>query len=200
MRLYGTPTSPYVRKIRVLLAEKSIAYDFLPIDLAAPDSPAKRLNPLAKVPVLERSDGEILFDSPVIAEYLDTLKPPALVPSAGEARWQVLRWHALAQGVLDATALQFLERRRPAAQQSTDWLARQESKIVAAIQYADAHAPREGFLVGASLSLADLAMAVALEYVDFRYRDAWRDDYPRLVQWLAPMSARPSMRQTQPPR
>ncbi|UCH52326.1 MAG: glutathione S-transferase N-terminal domain-containing protein, partial [Pseudomonadota bacterium] len=118
MRLYGTPTSPYVRKIRVLLAEKSIPCEFLAIDLAAADSPAKRLNPLAKVPVLERDDGEVLFDSSVIAEYLDALKPPPLIPSAGKARWQVLQWHALAQGMLDATVSQFLERRRPTAQQS----------------------------------------------------------------------------------
>src|SRR5690606_35509551 len=96
MKLYGSLTSPYVRKIRALIAEKGIDCPFEVIDPHAPDSPVPQYNPLGLVPALARDYVPVLFDSPVIAEYLDSLRAPALIPPAGEARWQVLRIAALA--------------------------------------------------------------------------------------------------------
>lgn len=200
MRLYGSLTSPYVRKVRVLLAEKNITHEFAVADAWAAESPIPRLNPLGKVPVLELNDGDILFDSPLICEYLDALSAPALIPATGPARWQVLRWNALAQGVLEATVLRMLETRRPSDRQSPEVIVRQSGKVHAAIDYAEARVTEGGFLVDGRLTFADLAWALALEYVDFRYPHDWRAQHPRLAQWLAPWSARASFIATQPPR
>jgi glutathione S-transferase len=118
MKLYGSLTSPYVRKCRVLIKEKALACEFVAGDVGAADSPVAALNPLGKVPVLERDDGSPLFDSPVVLEYLDSLKLPALLATSGEERWQMLRWQALADGIMDATVTRLLETRRPPEQQS----------------------------------------------------------------------------------
>ena len=135
MKLYGSLTSPYVRKARVLIREKNLPCEFVVADAWAADSPIPPLNPLGKVPVLVLDNGEVLFDSPVIVEYLDALIPPALLAAAGEARWQMLRWEALADGILDAVVARLLESRRPAAQQSAQNIQRQEEKIARARLY-----------------------------------------------------------------
>src|SRR3990170_2078262 len=102
MKLYGSLTSPYVRKARVLIREKNLACEFVVADAWAADSPIPALNPLGKVPVLVLDNGKTLFDSPVIVEYLDSLKTPPLLATSGETRWQMLCWTALADGMLDA--------------------------------------------------------------------------------------------------
>ncbi|MEK7815388.1 MAG: glutathione S-transferase N-terminal domain-containing protein, partial [Pseudomonadota bacterium] len=132
MKLYGSLTSPYVRKCRILIREKALACEFVQADAWAADSPVPRLNPLGKVPVLERADGAALYDSPVILEYLDSLKAPALTAPAGEDRWTMLRLDALADGILDATVTRLLESRRPLPQQSPENIKRQEEKIARA--------------------------------------------------------------------
>jgi glutathione S-transferase len=198
MKLYGSLTSPYVRKVRVLLKEKQIACEFVLSDAWAADSPVPAMNPLGTVPVFERDDGTFLFDSPLICEYLDAQKAPALIPEKGEARWQVLQWHALAQGMLDATVTRLLESRQPAERQSADQIARQEAKIARALAHADRAATRE-FLVGDRFGFADLALGVALEYIDFRYAHSWRERHGRLAEWHARIGARPSFVETLPP-
>lgn len=199
MKLYSSLTSPYGRKIRVLLKEKRIACEFVVVDPWAADSPVPDLNPLGKVPVLVRDQGGALFDSSLIFEYLDMLAAPALIPASGEARIAVLTWHALAQGMLDATVARFLEGHRPAAQQSAEQVARQEQKIARALAYAE-HAPKgPHYLCGDVFSLADLALGVALEYIDFRYPHAWRPRHPGLARWAAGISTRPSFAETIPP-
>lgn len=199
MRLYGSLTSPYVRKCRVLIAEKALACEFVVADAAAADSPVPALNPLGKVPVLARDDGSPLFDSPVILEYLDSLKPPALFAADGEERWRMLWFQALSDGILDATVMRLLETRRPAAQQSAENIKRQEEKIARALAFAEAQIGDSATLMMNRFTAADLCLGVALEYVDFRYARDWRAQHPKLVRWLATVSQRPSFIATAPP-
>ncbi|MBI3778213.1 MAG: glutathione S-transferase N-terminal domain-containing protein [Gammaproteobacteria bacterium] len=199
MKLYGSLTSPYVRKARALIREKNLACEFVVADAWAADSPIPALNPLGKVPVLALDNGEVLFDSPVIVEYLDTLKAPALLPASGAARWETLRWQALADGMLDAAVSRLLESRRPAEQQSAENIRRQEEKIARSIEYTERCLGQGPWLMENRFSLADLVMAVALEYIDFRYPHDWRGRHARLAPWLAGVSARPSLIGTRPP-
>lgn len=199
MKLYGSLTSPYVRKCRILIREKALACEFVQADAWAADSPVPRLNPLGKVPVLERADGAALYDSPVLMEYLDSLTAPALTAPAGEDRWAMLRLEALADGILDATVTRLLESRRPLPQQSPENIKRQEEKIARALTYADSLPQGGAYLMQNRFSIADLCLGVALEYVDFRYPHAWRAGHPRLARWLGGISQRPSFIETVPP-
>jgi glutathione S-transferase len=199
MKLYGSLTSPYVRKARILIREKNLPCEFVMADAWAADSPIPALNPLGKVPVLALDNNEVLFDSPVIVEYLDSLQAPALLAASGAARWDMLRWEALADGVLDAVVTRLLESRRPEAQQSADNLRRQEEKIARSLEYMARRLGNAPWFVADRFTLADLVVAVALEYTDFRYPHDWRGRHPRLGQWLAGVSARPSFIETRPP-
>ncbi len=199
MKLYGSLTSPYVRKARILIREKNLACEFVVADAWAADSPIPALNPLGKVPVLALDNGELLFDSPVIVEYLDSLKAPALLPAPGEARWVMLRWEALGDGMLDAAVIRLLESRRPAAQQSAETIKRQEEKIARSLDYTERHLGNGPWLMSDRFTIADLAMAVALEYIDFRYPHDWRSRHRRLASWLAGVGTRPSFIETLPP-
>jgi glutathione S-transferase len=199
MKLYGSLTSPYVRKARILIREKGLPCEFVVADAWAADSPVPALNPLGKVPVLALDNGDALFDSPVIAEYLDSLKTPALLAAAGEARWDMLRWEALADGVLDAVVTRLLESRRPEAQQSAENIRRQEEKVARSLDYIAQRLGGKPWLAGDRFTLADLTVAVALEYTDFRYPHDWRSRHPRLGQWLAGVSTRPAFVDTRPP-
>ena len=199
MKLYGSLTSPYVRKIRILIAEKGVELDFVEANPTAPDSPIPAHNPLGLVPTLVRDDGFALFDSPVIAEYLDSMKMPALIPAAGEPRWQVLRWAALADGVLDQTVGRTMELRRPPAQQSVEVNKRREQKIARSLDFAEQNVGTGAYLAEGRLTMADIALAVALEYIDFRHPHDWRAARPRLAGWHEGLGARPSFVTTRPP-
>ncbi len=199
MKLYGSLTSPYVRKARILIREKNLPCEFILAEVGAADSPIPALNPLGKVPVLALDNNDVLFDSPVIVEYLDSLKTPALLPASGGARWEMLRWEALADGMLDAVVARLLESRRSAAQQSAENIRRQEEKIARSLEYTAQRLRNGPWLMSDRFTLADLAMAVALEYTDFRYPHGWRGRHTRLGQWLAGISARPSFIETRPP-
>jgi glutathione S-transferase len=198
MKLYGSETSPFVRKARIVLIEKQLACDFVIALPAAPDSPLPTLNPLGQIPVLERDDGSTLFDSPIIVDYLDSLKAPALIPPNGEARWQVLRWAALADGMMDQGVARVQEFRRPPAQQSPEAMRARELKIARALDFAERHVGAGPYLVEARLTLADLALACAIDYTDFRYPHDWRERCPRLTAWFSKIRERPSFAQTQP--
>jgi glutathione S-transferase len=198
MKLYGTDTSPFVRKVRLVALEKGLACEYI---IAAPGgagSPVPALNPLGLIPVLVRDDGVALFDSPVIAEYLDSLKTPTLIPTAGEPRWQALRWSALADGMQDQAVARVYETRRPPAQQSSESIRGREEKIARAFEFAEAHAGTAEFLVDGRLTIADIAMVCALEYIDFRYPHGWRDRCPRLTAWYNRMRERATFAQTRP--
>jgi glutathione S-transferase len=198
MKLFGSHTSPYVRKLRVLIQEKPLPCEFVLAEPRDAAGPIQARNPLALAPVLERDDGSALFDSPVIAEYLDSLAPPPFIPVSGEARWQVLRWAALADGILDQAVARTMELRRPPAQQSAEVQQSRDTKIARAMDYAE-RAIAGAWLVGERYSFADIALAAALEYVDFRYPHDWRGARPALAHWLAAISARPAFIDTRPP-
>lgn len=200
MKLYGSLTSPYVRKVRTFLHEKGVAYDFIvesPTDAAGN---VARLNPLGKIPVLVRDDGEALFDSPMVIEYIDSLRGAPLIPPPGETRWQAQRWHALGQGILDAVVTRLMETRRPQVGQDAQLIARQESKVAAALHFAAQHYSGGDYLVGASFSIADVALGVALEYIDLRYAHDWRSQHPQLATWLRPIAQRAAFIDTAPPK
>ncbi len=200
MKLYGSLTSPYVRKVRIVLKEKGIAHDMVVEGPADAAGNVARLNPLRAIPVLERDDGEVFFDSPMICEYLDSLNDkPRLYPASGEARWQALRWHALGQGLMEATVARFVDRRRPVEKQDATTIAKHEARIAAALAFAAVRVPASGFLSGSTFSIADIAFGAALGYIDLRHAHDWRGQHPKLGKWFAPISQRPSFMETLAP-
>ncbi len=199
MKLYGSLTSPYVRKARILLKEKNIPCEFVVADPWDPASEVSKLNPLGKVPALQLDNQRVLFDSPVILEYLDIEFGEPLIPASGDTRWQVLRWQALADGILDAVVARFWEMKRPVEQQSEDSIARQEQKVARVLAHAEQTIRQHHYLVGDKFTMADLALGVALEYIDFRYAHEWRARNPRLAFWLEGVCRRPSFPETLPP-
>lgn len=158
-----------------------------------------RLNPLGKVPVLLRDDGEALFDSPMIIDYLDGLGGAPLLAPGGDERWRAQRWHALGQGICDAVVARLMETRRKAELQDPGVIARQEGKVAAALGFAEARLGQGSPLVGARFGIADIALAVALEYIDMRHPHDWRRAYPALADWLAGVATRPCLQQTRAP-
>jgi glutathione S-transferase len=167
-------------------------------DAWAAGSPVPALNPLGKVPALERDDGTVLFDSPVIVEYLDSLKAPALLAASGEPRWTTLRFQALADGVLDAVVARLLESRRPPEQQSAKDMARQEEKVARALAWTDSYVQGE-YLMGNTFTLADLVVGVMLDYTDFRYPHDWAARHPKLSRWHQAIRQRPAFVGTRAP-
>lgn len=201
MKLYGSLTSPFVRKVRMVLREKDIAHEFIVEGAQDVAGNVARLNPLRAVPVLERDNGDVLFDSPFICEYLDSLAPsPRLYPAAGEPRWQALRWHALGHGMMEATVARFMESRKAEPKRDAGVMTLHEGRLAAALDYATARVPASGFLVGGALTIGDIALIVALEYIDLRYPHDWRSRCPQLAGWLASHATRASVAETRPPR
>jgi len=199
MKLYGSLTSPYTRKARILIREKSLDCEFIVEKPGDSGTRFTQLNPLAKVPVLEINEDEVLFDSPVICEYLDQLHGEQLIPVSGEARWQTQRWHALADGIMDAVVTRLMEVLRPEQLRMDEAIEKQEKKVANALATLNSAVREREFLVGDAFTMADLAVGVALEYIDLRYAHDWRNQFPELAFWVASVSARPSFRDTVPP-
>ena len=204
MKLIGSLTSPYVRKVRVVLAEKKLDYQFELEDPWASDALLK-LNPLGKVPCLVLEGREAVFDSRVIVEYLDTRSPVGrLIPEASRERTEVRTWEALADGVLDAAILARLELTWPGRtpkQRSSVWVDRQMSRIVAALEAMTNALKDHPWCSGNHLSLADIAVGCTLGYLDFRFPEvAWRSDHPNLKRLHDKLAARQSFIDTAPPQ
>jgi len=201
MKLYGTHTSPYVRKVRIVLAEKKLECQFVVEDVGAPDTRIQEINPLGKVPCLEMEDGAVLYDSRVIVEYLDTLTPVGkLIPPSGRERAGVKCWEALADGVLDAAILVRLEEtKRTAKQQSPQWIQHQLGKVNAGLQAMSTDLGAKLFCNGNQYSLADIAVGTALGWLSFRFPQIdWRDAYPNLSKLHDKVSERASFKDTVP--
>jgi len=203
MKLIGSQTSPYVRKVRVVMAEKKLEYALILEDAWSPDTRLQEHNPLGKLPCLLIDEDESLFDSRVIVDYLDTLSPVGrLLPPPGRERATVKRWEALADGILDAALSILIEHRhRPDAPTSPYWIERQFDKIRAALDFMEKRLPEDNvFCMGVNFSLADVGVGCALGYLDFRFDEVqWRKDRPNLQRLYEKLAARPSFEQTAPP-
>ena len=203
MKLIGSATSPYVRKVRIVMAEKKLDYQLVMDDVWAAESLITASNPLGKVPCLVMEGGEAVFDSRVIVEYLDTLSPVGkLIPSQGRERAEVKTWEALADGLVDAAILARLEATwvgRAAEQRSDAWIARQMGKIDAALKAMSTGLADKPFCSGIHLSLSDIAVGCALAYLDLRFADiAWRGAHPNLAKLQEKLVLRPSFVETNP--
>ena len=203
MKLLGSKTSPYVRKVRIVMLEKKLDYVFVPEDVWSAQSTISETNPLGKVPCLIMEAGEALFDSRVIVEYLDTLSPVGkLIPTVGRERAEIKTWEALADGVLDAAILARLEATwvgRSPAERSQAWIDRQLGKIHTSLKAMSKGLGDKPYCAGIHLSLADVAVGCALSYMDFRFPQInWRSDYPNLQKLLDKLMLRPSFAETRP--
>jgi glutathione S-transferase len=203
MKLLGSTASPYVRKVRVVMAEKKLEYAFVPEDVWAADTSIAESNPLGKVPCLVMEGAEALFDSRVIVEYLDTLSPVGrLIPTMGRERSEIKTWEALADGLMDAAILARLEATwagRTKAQRSQAWIDRQLLKVNAALKSMSRGLAEKPFCGGVHMTLADIAVGCALGYLDFRFPDiAWRSEYPNLVRLHDKLMLRASFADTVP--
>jgi len=200
MKLIGSLTSPYVRKVRIVLAEKKIDYEF---ELDSPwsaDSKIAEVNPLGKVPVLILDDSTVLFDSRVIVEYIDSVAPNnKLMPESNRERAEVKRWGAVADGICDAAGLVFIERKRPEAQQSADWIERQLEKITRGLDYMAAQLGDGNWCMGTHFSLSDVSATCALGYLVFRFPEIdWREKHANLARLYDKTMQRPAFADTVP--
>lgn len=199
MKLRYSPTSPYVRKVNVVAFETGLAPQIERV-ATNPWDPADDLpehNPLGRVPALITDDGQTLFDSPVICEYLDSLHAGAkLFPPSGLERWRTLRLQALGDGILDSAVLRLVERKkRPPEKHWSEWDERQREKIGRALDTLEAGAEE----LSGPLTIGQVTIGCALGYLDFRFADEdWRAHRPKLAEWYAGFAERPSMRETRP--
>ncbi len=204
MKLIGSATSPYVRKVRVVMAEKKLDFQFVTEDVWSPTSTISESNPLGKVPCLVMEAGEALFDSRVIVEYVDTLSPVGrLIPTQGRERAEVKTWEALADGLIDAAILARLEATwsgRTDAQRSQAWIDRQMGKIHLSLQAMGKGLGDKPLCSGIHMTLADVAVGCALGYLDFRFPAIdWRSSHPNLGRLQDKLAARSSFIETAPP-
>jgi glutathione S-transferase len=203
MKLIGSLTSPYVRKVRVVLAEKKLDYNFVLEDVWGSDA-ILASNPLGKVPCLVMEGAEAVFDSRVIVEYVDTLSPVGkLIPGSGRERVEVRTWEALADGLLDACVIARMEATwtgRTEAQRCQAWIDRQQVRIAATLKSISQGLGEKAYCVGTHFTLADIAVGCALGYLDFRFPDnTWRTDYPNIVRLADKLAVRQSFIDTVPP-
>lgn len=203
MKLIGSAASPYVRKVRVVMAEKRLDYQFVIEDVWSADTTISSSNPLGKVPCLIMDGSEAMFDSRVIVEYLDTLSPVGkLIPQQSRERAEVKTWEALADGVMDAGLLLRMEAtwvHRADSERSQAWMDRQRGKInhgIAAMAKGLADKP---FCSGIHLSLSDIAVGCVLGWLDYRFPEIdWRADHSNLVRLYDKLMLRPSFADTKP--
>lgn len=203
MKLIGSSSSPFVRKVRVVLIEKKLDYLLVPEDVWAEDTRIVESNPLGKVPCLIMEGAEALFDSRVIVEYLDTLSPVGkLIPSVGRERAETKTWEALGDGVMEAAVLARLEatwKGRTKAQRSQAWIDRQMQKTRDGLNAMERGLGEKPFCTGIHFSLADIAVGCSLSYLDFRFPElAWRNDHPALAKLYEKLAQRPSFADTAP--
>ena len=204
MKLIGSLASPYVRKVRVVMAEKRLDYQFVLEDVWADSTGIGSSNPLGKVPCLVMEGAEAVFDSRVIVEYLDTLSPVGkLIPPSGRERAEVKTWEALADGVMDAgmaARMEAIWTGRTDGERSQAWIDRHLAKVDAGIKAMARGLGDKPFCSGNHLSLSDIAVVCALDWLSFRFpqRATWRADHANLARLVDKLAVRPSFADTLP--
>ena len=202
MKLIGSLTSPYVRKVRIVFSEKKLDVDLELENVWAADTKIANSNPLGKVPCLIPEDGEAIYDSRVIAEYADALSPVSkLIPADNRERASVKTWEALADGIMDAGILARLERTwRPAQEQSSAWVDRQMGKIQNSLSQMSQALGENAWCHGNQMTLADIAAGCALGWLLLRFPDMkWQAQYPNLDRLYQKLMQRSSFIETEPP-
>lgn len=201
MKLIGSYTSPFVRKISILLLEKGITFEFVNEQPYQADTGVALYNPLGKVPALVTDDGEYWFDSPIVASYIELLDiAPAMIPREPKAALAIRQIEALADGIMDAALASVREQARPAAQQSENELLRQREKITRSLDHCE-QLIREGKIATDSVNLATIAIACAIGYLNFRrVSPGWCVDRPLLVKLAETLFQRESFARTEPPK
>jgi glutathione S-transferase len=204
MKLIGSHSSPYVRKVRIVMAEKKLDYQFVIEDVWGSDTIMK-MNPLGKVPCLVMEGGEAVFDSRVIVDYLDTRSPVSrLIPEPSRGRTEVRTWESLADGILDAAILARLEQTwsgRADGERSQTWIDRQMRTIDASLTAVSTGLADKPYCTGIHLSLADIAVGCALGYLQFRFPSiAWRTEHANLARLADKLESRQSFIDTRPPQ
>jgi len=203
MKLIGSLTSPYVRKVRVVMAEKKLDYQLVLEDVWGSDAMLKS-NPLGKVPCLVLEGGEAVFDSRVITEYVETLSPVGkLIPPSGRERVEVRTWEALGDGLCDAALLARMEATWGPREgmRCQAWIDRQLSRIQSALKAMSLGLGDRAWCCGNHFTLADISVGCALAYLDFRFAEIdWRGAYPNLARLAEKLAMRPSFIDTAPPK
>src|SRR5215212_1305043 len=204
MKLIGSLSSPYVRKVRIVMAEKKLDYQFVEENVWENDA-ILASNPLGKVPCLVMEGGEAVFDSRVIVDYLDTRSPVSrLIPESSRERTEVRTWESLADGILDAAILARLEQTwngRADGERSQTWIDRQMRKIDASLTAVSTGLADKPYCTGIHLSLADIAVGCALGYLQFRFPSiAWRSEHANLARLADKLETRQSFIDTRPPQ
>lgn len=198
MKLYSSPTSPFVRKARIVIREKGADRLVAEEVVSALADPAvlHAANPLGKVPALALDDGTTLFDSPVICEYLDaTLPGPKLSPADARARWRDQRLHAIGDGISEAAVSLTFEKNRPETERSAMWMDRWRRAISRSVDLLE----MEAASLDGPLTLGAVAVGAALGYLDFRHADlGWRSGHPKLDAYFTRLAARPAFGETAP--
>ena len=202
MRLFTSRNSPYARKARIIIHELALTSRVEEMIVSLPaDAKLRAVNPLGKIPALLLDDGSVIYDSPVICEYLDELGGGKFFPRAtllreAQGRWRALTLQALGDGLADAVVRRNQEMRLPEERRSSEVLARQTAAVEAAFAVADRAAAK----FPPEPTIGEIAIACAIGYLDLRApHDGWRDRYTQLARWLDAFSQRPSAQATKPP-
>jgi glutathione S-transferase len=202
MKIIGSLTSPFVRKVRIVMAEKKMDAELVLDNVWDLASSISEFNPLSQVPCLLMDDGGAMFDSRVIAEYIDTLSPVGkLIPATGRERAAVKTWEALADGVIDAGILVRLEKTfRSKNEQSAKWLERQMHKVHKGMETMSSSLGSSKWCHGSQFSLADISVGCALGWFELRFPELdWKTQHPNLAKLFTQLSERPSFKQTVAP-
>ena len=201
MKLIGSYTSPFVRKISVILLEKGITFEFVNEQPYNAINGVAQYNPLGKVPALVTDEGEVWYDSPIIAQYIDLLNAePPMLPAEPRAALKIRQIEALADGIMDAALVSVREQARPVAQQSETELLRQREKISRGLDTLESYFS-DGTLHIDEVNLATVAIACAISYLNFRrVSPGWCVDRPQLVKMVENLFQRESFARTEPPK
>jgi glutathione S-transferase len=200
LKLISATPSPYARKVRIALTEKGIPFELVTEVPWNSTTQTPKHNPLEKLPVLLLDDGDSVYESHFILEWLEAKFPePSMLPPDIDGRLAARRVEVVSDGVCDALVQLFWERHRPEEQQSTEWKARQMRKVDGGMRAVSEWVGERAFIVGERFGLADIAAGTVCRYLDVRFPDyPWRANHPNLSVFSDRMESRPSFQGSVP--